>query len=82
MEGNKVQRYRDSTQHHGNPKPSTQRSLGRQVRRFHVATWIEVSERIVGADSYAKSTNSEKLKKDLLGTDERELVEASPFGKI
>ena len=66
--------------------PKEQKALGRQVQNFDNDVWLENRERIVGDGSYWKFVNSlkegEDLKGMLMGTGDRELVEASPMDKI
>lgn len=66
--------------------PKEQKSLGRMVSNFNHAVWEENRDRIVQDGSYYKFANSllsgENLKKKLLSTGERELVEASPEDRI
>ncbi|KAH9218399.1 hypothetical protein DL95DRAFT_275177, partial [Leptodontidium sp. 2 PMI_412] len=72
--------------------PLEQKSLGRQVSNFDDAVWKENRERIVEEASYWKfkvGTDEGVLKGDgvslkdrLLGTGEREVVEASPRDRI
>jgi ribA/ribD-fused uncharacterized protein len=72
--------------------PKTQKSLGRQVQNFDQKIWEDNRERIVDDGSYFKfkygkdegegSGDGEGLKKKLLGTGGREIVEASPMDRI
>jgi len=66
--------------------PKEQKALGRQVQNFDNDVWLKNRERIVGDGSYWKFVNSlkegEDLKGMLMGTGDRELVEASPMDKI
>jgi ribA/ribD-fused uncharacterized protein len=63
-----------------------QKALGRKVANFNADVWRKNRERIVGYGSYYKFKNSlleeENLEEKLLGSGERELVEASPFDCI
>lgn len=56
------------------------------MQNFDNDVWLENRERIVGDGSYWKFVNSlkegEDLKGMLMGTGDRELVEASPMDKI
>lgn len=76
--------------------PKAIKALGRVVAPFVQETWLENRERIVGEASYFKFKNGkavveierdevwkvDDLRKVLLETGKRELVEASPFDKI
>ena len=66
--------------------PREQKALGRQVQNFDNDVWLENRESIVEDGSYWKFVNSlkegEDLRVMLMGTGERELVEASPMDKI
>ncbi|KAG0649861.1 Riboflavin biosynthesis intermediates N-glycosidase [Hyphodiscus hymeniophilus] len=66
--------------------PREQKALGRQVQNFDNEVWLENRERIVEDGSFYKFVNAvmegEDLKQILLGTGDRELVEASPMDKI
>lgn len=61
--------------------PSEQKALGRQVSNFDKEAWDAVSRGYVYQANMAKFS-IEKLKKILLDTEDRELVEASPYDKI
>ena len=61
--------------------PGTQKKLGRQVRDFNKATWMKVAFNIVVEANVAKFTVP-YLKKVLLETKDKVLVEASKFDKI
>jgi len=62
--------------------PQRAKSLGRQVRGFDEATWVARRYEIVVAGSLAKFGQHEELRRFLLGTGERVLVEASPVDRI
>lgn len=62
--------------------PHRAKSLGRQVRGFDEATWAARRYDIVVAGSVAKFAQHEELRRFLLGTGERILVEASPMDRI
>ncbi|KAI9740214.1 MAG: hypothetical protein M1834_004792 [Cirrosporium novae-zelandiae] len=64
------------------PDPQTQKALGRQVANFDDERWKEVREKIVEEASWYKFTVDEALRKGLLETGVRELVEASPRDRI
>ncbi|ORY02736.1 hypothetical protein BCR34DRAFT_573963 [Clohesyomyces aquaticus] len=65
--------------------PKLHKSLGREVRGFSEGVWNENRLRIVEEGSYLKFTVSKdatRLRKMLLDTGDRELVEASPRDRI
>lgn len=62
--------------------PKTQKKLGRGVDGFDVEKWKEVAKKYVTAISYAKFNQNPLLKKELLDTRYRTLVEASPYDAI
>ncbi|KAI8164909.1 hypothetical protein K4K49_012158 [Colletotrichum sp. SAR 10_70] len=62
--------------------PRKVKALGRKVSGFDEAIWNENRERIVREGSLLKFRSSPELKEKLLGTGERELVEASPMDRI
>ncbi|KAH7138784.1 hypothetical protein B0J11DRAFT_423079 [Dendryphion nanum] len=67
------------------PNPKTCKSLGRQVANFDDKVWNRERERIVEEGNYLKFTKSNEaaeLRRLLLETGERELVEASPMDRI
>lgn len=61
--------------------PRDQKALGRQVRNFDADRWNAVSRNFVFKANMAKFSD-EKLKKVLLDTENKEIVEASPYDKI
>ncbi|EPS45004.1 hypothetical protein H072_970 [Dactylellina haptotyla CBS 200.50] len=62
--------------------PATIKALGRQVPNFDDDTWREHRYEIVVKANYYKFTQNEDLKKQLLETGNKELVEASPRDRI
>lgn len=64
------------------PHPSKLRSLGRQIPNFDDKIWGQERLPIVVEGNYLKFTQNEHLKKQLLATGDRELVEASPMDRI
>ena len=62
--------------------PKTAKSLGRKVSNFDNAIWEENCMDIVYEANFAKFTQSPYLRKYLLSTGDKELVEASPYDKI
>ncbi|KAF2458069.1 hypothetical protein BDY21DRAFT_343545 [Lineolata rhizophorae] len=66
-------------------EPKEHKALGRKVRNFHRPKWDEHKERIVEEGNWWKFTNNKGVARMidlLLETDDRELVEASPFDRI
>ncbi|KAI9872318.1 MAG: hypothetical protein M1830_001778 [Pleopsidium flavum] len=65
--------------------PAKQKKLGREVKGFDAETWDKKKERIVEDGNWCKFMHSKagtELRKNLLNTGERELVEASPGDRI
>lgn len=62
--------------------PKDQKTLGRQIKNFNLDRWTKVCLGIVYKGNYAKFTQNEDLKKELLQTGDRIIVEASPFDQI
>lgn len=62
--------------------PSVQKQLGRKVKNFDRDIWDEKCFSIVYQANYAKFSQNENLKQQLLETGDRILVEASPYDKI
>jgi ribA/ribD-fused uncharacterized protein len=62
--------------------PSVQKKLGRKVQNFDAKTWDLVAQDVVYRGNVAKFTQNADLKRVLLETGERTLVEASPYDKI
>ncbi len=62
--------------------PRDQKQLGRQVKGFDKDRWDRVNLRIVYKGNLAKFTQNPDLKKQLLETGNRILVEASPYDQI
>jgi ribA/ribD-fused uncharacterized protein len=62
--------------------PRDIKALGRAVPNFDDAVWRAERCRVVVEGNYLKFTQNEGLKAQLLGTGERELVEASPRDRI
>lgn len=63
-------------------RPSEVKKLGREVAGFDAATWAGERARIVFEGNLAKFSQKPALRKFLLGTGERVLVEASPVDRI
>ena len=64
----------------GNPKIC--KALGRKVSDFKEDVWVENRERIVYDANLMKFSQHEHLKKQLLDTGTKCIVEASPYDKI
>ena len=66
------------------PVPSKQKALGRGVRGFDAKRWDAEREKIVEEGNWWKFTQSKEgdLRKMLLETGDRSLVEASPYDRI
>ena len=62
--------------------PKNIQDLGRQVKNFDQYIWDKVKRDIVYKGNYYKFTQNEKLKEILLSTENKVLVEASPYDKI
>ncbi len=62
--------------------PKKQKELGRAVRGYDEATWVRQRERISDQFLLRKFYQNENLKKILLDTGDRMIVEASPYDKI
>lgn len=62
--------------------PREQKQLGRQIKGFYKDVWDKVNLQIVYKGNYAKFTQNEDLKAELLSTGNRILVEASPYDPI
>ena len=63
------------------PFPNEQKALGRKVKNFDDAKWMEVAYDIVVEGNRAKFNQNSKLMKDLEETCGKLLVEASPYDK-
>lgn len=62
--------------------PKEIKSLGRKVKNFDETIWNEVKYTIVVNGNYYKFMGNSKLRKFLLSTQEKILVEASPYDAI
>lgn len=67
---------------YGTTNPSKQKMYGRKVKGFNIPLWSRVCTGIVYIGSYAKYNQNPELKKALLDTGDRILVEASPTDRI
>jgi ribA/ribD-fused uncharacterized protein len=63
-------------------QPALQKAIGRKVRGFNVSKWEPVCRKIVYDANMAKFTQNPKMLEELLATEGREIVEASPEDKI
>lgn len=63
-------------------EPNVCKGLGRQVRNFDSQIWDKECYDIVFKGNYAKFSQNEDLKKELLATGDRILVEVSPYDRI
>lgn len=62
--------------------PKEQKNLGRQVKNFDFHVWDKNCRDIVFKGNFAKFSQHEDLKKILIDTANKEIVEASPYDKI
>ena len=62
--------------------PRKAKKLGRKVRNFNDDVWNKVSYNIMKSHNEAKFTQNDDLKKILLGTKNKKLIEASPFDRL
>lgn len=62
--------------------PKESKSLGRKVKNFNNTQWDDVKENIMFDVNYEKFTQNNRLCEELLSTDNKILVEASPYDKI
>ncbi len=66
----------------GCQSPAEAKKLGREVRGYDDALWTANRYEIVVQGNYHKFSQNEEIKKFLLGTENRILVEASPVDPI
>ncbi|GAA5091742.1 NADAR domain-containing protein [Chryseobacterium ginsengisoli] len=62
--------------------PNQAKSLGRKVKNFDPKIWDEYKYEIVRQGNLLKFSQNEKFKEFLLSTNDKILVEASPYDKI
>lgn len=62
--------------------PADVKKLGREVKNYNDAIWLESRYEIVKTGNFYKFSQNPELKKFLLSTDEKVLVEASPVDAI
>jgi len=65
-----------------NAHPCRAKALGREVRNFDADVWKGEADRVVEEANLRKFGQNEELKGVLLGTGNRQLVEASPDDRI
>lgn len=63
-------------------KPSVQKELGRLVQNFDAAEWKQNRERIVYEGNFYKFTQNDNLRKFLMDTADKTIVEASPVDNV
>lgn len=63
-------------------EPRIQKELGRRVKNFDLDVWNKNAKTIVYKGNYAKFSQNAHLKKLLLSTKDKILVEASPYDTI
>ena len=62
--------------------PREQKALGRKVENFDQGKWNSVAREVVFKGNMAKFSQNADLKKELLSTGTKILVEASPYDKV
>ena len=62
--------------------PATQKRQGRKVKNYDDNKWQEVCRDVVFKANYAKFTQHDDLKKKLLDTGDKVIVEASPYDSL
>ncbi len=60
------------------PDPAVQKSWGRKVKNFNKDKWEKIARDVVYKANYAKFTQHEDLREQLLATGDKIIVEASP----
>ncbi len=63
-------------------KPGTCKALGRSVKPYNESLWNSIRESVMYTAIYHKFNQNEDLKKALLETGDKKIVEASPEDKI
>ena len=63
-------------------EPKEQKKLGRKVVNFDEGKWNMVADDIVFKGNLAKFSQNEDLKRLLLATGDKEIVECSPYDEI
>lgn len=64
------------------PDPARCKAIGRRIENFNAEEWAKVSYEIMVAVNYAKYSQNPRLKRTLLSTENKTIVEASPYDKI
>lgn len=64
------------------PNPRRNKALGRSIKNFNSEEWLKVSFKYMFDVNFAKWTSSFKLRRIILSTDSKILVEASPYDRI
>lgn len=64
------------------PDPRRCKSLGRKVKNFDEVIWEDNRERIVYEGNFMKFSQNPVLQKSLLDTNNKLIVEASPYDKV
>ncbi|KAK5102691.1 hypothetical protein LTS08_003491 [Lithohypha guttulata] len=62
--------------------PAEAKTLGRKVRNFKQQIWDENCDRVVEEGQFLKFDQNEEMKKVLLGTGTKEIVETSPNDRL
>lgn len=62
--------------------PREQKALGRKVKNFNTDKWNEVCREFVYQGNLAKFTQNPLLRQALMATEDKEIVEASPYDTI
>lgn len=62
--------------------PAEAKALGREVKNFKQEVWDRKCDEVVENANYLKFSQVEECKRALLGTGDREIVEASPSDRI
>lgn len=63
-------------------KPQDMIKLGRKVKNFNESIWDKNKYSIIFDANYNKFSQNEKMKKFLLSTNDKVIVEASPYDKV
>jgi ribA/ribD-fused uncharacterized protein len=64
------------------PSPSQCKKLGRIVKGFNADVWLSAGYEVMVAVNLAKFGQNHRLKDTLLSTEDKIIVEASPYDKI
>jgi len=66
----------------GNKNPNTVRTLGRQIKGYDEEVWKKLRYGVVLEGNYLQFTQNEEMRKVLLSTNNREIVEAASYDSI